>query len=104
MILILQTYLRPTKSRGKNHGFIHIITHAEPAEFLLCYRCATTYHCVVNMQIMEDHSTPARSVVFHIVSLNHFLKIWTAPRFFRICGLRMEHSRLLAVEEDKARS
>ena len=56
------------------------------------------------MQIMEDLSTPARSVVFNIVSLNHFLKIWTAPRFFRFCGLRMEHSRLLAVEEDKARS
>ena len=56
------------------------------------------------MQIMEDHSTPARSVVFHIVSLNHFLKFRSAPHFFRFCGLRMEHSRLLAVEEDKARS
>ena len=55
------------------------------------------------MQIMEDHSTPARSVVFNIVSLNHFL-LRSAPHFFRFCGLRMKHSRLLAVEEDKARS
>ena len=56
------------------------------------------------MQIMEDHSTPARSVVFNIVSLNHFFKFRSAPHFFRFCGLRMKHSRLLAVEEDKARS
>ena len=67
-----------------------------------------TYHCVVNMEIMEDHSTPARSVVFNIVSLNHsFFKKKTGPLpkiFFCFYGLRMKHSRLLAVEEDRARS
>ena len=34
------------------------------------------------MQIMEDHSTPARSVVFHIVSLNHFFKVQVRSPFF----------------------
>ena len=56
------------------------------------------------MQIMEDLSTPARSVVFNIVSLNHFLKFRSAPHFIPLLWFAYEHSRLLAVEEDKARS
>ena len=69
MILILPAYLRPTKSREEARGFIHISTHEKPAEFLLCYRCAMIYHCVVNLQIMEDQMTPARSFVLNVIFL-----------------------------------
>ena len=107
MILILPAYLRRRKSRGKAHGCSHISTHEEPAESLLCYRCAMIYHCVVNLQIMEDQMTPARSLVLNVIFLKHFVIFihvhcpifFSASMFF--CT---KHSRLLAVEEDRPRS
>ena len=65
------------------------------------------YHCVVNLQIMEDQMTPARSFVLYVIFLKHLLIFYSRPlpNFFkRFYGFRTKHSRLLAVEEDRARS
>ena len=52
----------------------------------------TLVSCVPDLNPIEvapnaqDHSTPARSVVFHIVSLNHFFKFRSVPHFSAFVG------------------
>ena len=51
--------------------------------------------------------TPARSFVLNVIFWKHFMFFYSRPlpNFFkRFYGFRTKHSRLLAVEEDRARS
>ena len=46
------------------------------------------YHCVVNLQIMEDQMTPARSFVLNVSFLKHLLifYLYPLPIFSRFYG------------------